>query len=306
MWRAALLNGTRKTHLELNNKPLPTHTKGSNLLLSSLYRRKLPTVNYTLSQGPAALPRGRSHPLRRTPQFLHPSSSGKNPRSTGGGVVSTSPRAPPGASFPPAPRLPEPRSCVCTPERAPPPTLGRRRFPGAEPPPGRRVSAKDRAEEVRGRRLCPAGGRTRARAGRRARPRRASQRTPWARGESDAARPGRVLDGEGEALPGRGRVARNESPGPFPARCAWSPALRGRPGTARGLRGPGETRCFGNANPRGAARCPELGGVRSAEPRPLRAQSDSPVETLASAPGSRGRGLRWKAAGTHDSCVGTQ
>lgn len=41
MWRAALPNGTRKTHLELNNKPLPTHTKGSNLLLSSLYRRKL-------------------------------------------------------------------------------------------------------------------------------------------------------------------------------------------------------------------------------------------------------------------------
>ena len=52
--------------------------------------------------------------------------------------------------------------------------------------------------------------------------------------------------------------------------------------------------------------CPELGGVRSAEPRPLRTQSESPVEMLVSAPGSRGRGLRWKAAGTHDSWVGTQ
>ena len=64
----------------------------------------------TLSQGPSPLPWDLSHPVRRTPQFLHPSSSRKkNPQGIRGGVVRTSPRAPSRTSFSPPQRLWEPR-----------------------------------------------------------------------------------------------------------------------------------------------------------------------------------------------------
>ncbi|XP_042768016.1 uncharacterized protein LOC122204551 [Panthera leo] len=163
-----------------------------------------------------------------------------------------------------------PRSCICTPYNAPPPTLGRRwpqdkdvrtslgpgkdgseeeclnprAFPSPpEPPPGRKVSAEDRPEEVRGRglpesgphpgsgavsspRLSPAGGLTLARAGRRDRPQegRVSHCTPWTRLEFDPACPGRIRD-EKERL-SLDAVA-------FPGTSPQGRSLRSFPGTWR-------------------------------------------------------------------------
>lgn len=173
-------------------------------------------MNSTLPLGSSALPRDLRRPLRRTPHFLHPSSSRKkNPRSIlRGRGEDESQYAVQNHLFSTAEVPGAPRSCICTPYNAPPPTLGRRwpqdkdvrtslgpgkdgseeecpnprAFPSPpEPPPGRKVSAEDSPEEVRGRglpesgphpgsgavsspRLSPAGGPSLARAGRRDRP----------------------------------------------------------------------------------------------------------------------------------------